>query len=82
MSAVGIKCTAVAWTHEELGFREPSDRASEVGAIYGEDLERFAGHPAHPAWNSRGLAVPWLPVGVYILAQSGLVFGIVSHIAE
>ncbi len=39
MPAVGIKSAAVAWAHEELGFREPSDRASEMGAIDGEDLE-------------------------------------------
>ena len=82
MPTVGIKYASVAWTHEKLGFREPSDRASEMGAVDGEDLERFAGHPAHPAWDSCGFAVPGLPVGVYILTQPGLVFRIVSKISE
>jgi len=80
--AVGVKYAAVAWAHEELGFREPSDRASEMSAIDGEDLERISGQTAHPAWDSCGLAIPGLSVGVYILAQPGLVFGIVSQITE
>ena len=79
MPAVGIKRAAVAWAHEEFGFREPSDWASEMSAIDRKDLERIAGHPAHPAWDSCGLAIPRLPVGVYILTQPGLVFRIVSH---
>ncbi len=82
MPAVGIECAAVAWAHEELGFREPSDRASEMGAIDREDLERITGHPAHPARYSRGFTVPGLSVRVYILAQPGLVFRIVSQIPE
>ena len=82
MPAVGIKCAPVAWAHEQLGFREPSDRASEMGAIDREDLERITGHTAHPARDSRGFTIPGFPVGVHILAQPRLVLGIVSQLAE
>ena len=82
MPTVGVKYATVAWAHEELGFREPSHRASEMRAIDGENLERISREPAHPAWDSRGFAIPGLSVGIYIFTQSGLVFRIVSHIAE
>src|SRR5882724_11311807 len=51
---------AVAGAHEEPGFREPADRASEVGAVHREHLEAIIGHPPHVTRHHRGRTVPRL----------------------
>src|ERR1700723_1482702 len=80
--AVGVECAAVAGTHEQLGFGEPSNRAAEMSAVNREHLELIAFHAAHPAWDLCGLAVPRLLERVYVLGQSRLMFRIVSQQSE
>ena len=82
MCAVGIEYAAVAWAHEQFGFREPSNRASKMGAIDREDLEFVAGETPHPARDLSRLPVPCFLERVYILGQSRLMFWIVSQRAE
>ncbi len=50
---------AMARAEEEFGLRKPADRAAEMSAVDGEDLEIVAGDAADPAGNVAGLAVPW-----------------------
>jgi len=41
----------VTRTHKEMRFLEPAHGNTEMGAIDGKDLKRFAFHPPHPAGN-------------------------------
>lgn len=46
MRAIFVKYASVAGTHEQASFREPAHRASQMGAVNGENLKLLARNPA------------------------------------
>src|SRR5262249_10834975 len=57
-STVSVVSAAVTRAHEELGLREPADRAAQMRAIDREHLEILTLQVPHPTGNVGGLAVP------------------------
>src|SRR5579859_1355808 len=64
--SVLIERAAVTRAHEQPRFLKPSDRAAQMGAVDGENLEGFRIDPAYPAGDFGGVAVPRLAVWVAI----------------
>jgi len=80
--AVFIKDAAVAWTHEQARFLEPSDGTTQMRAINGEDLELVSLDVPNPAWDLAGLSIPGLRERILVGGQSRLVFGEAGDWAE
>ena len=73
--AVAVVRSAVARAHEQTGLRKPADRAAEVRAVDGKNLELLAFDAAHPARCVHGLAVGRHHVGISKCGQARLAFG-------
>src|SRR5262247_3643386 len=58
MRTVLVECAAVARAHEEARFGKPTYRASQVGAVYGEDLKFPFIDAADPTGNVCRLTIP------------------------
>jgi hypothetical protein len=74
VGTIRIVNAAVAWTHEEVGLREPPHRTSQVCAIDSKDLETLPVQVSNPARNICRLAIPGIGNGITKCSEPGLVY--------
>src|SRR6267378_211200 len=72
--AVAIIRSAVARAHEQTGLRKPTNRAAEMRAINGKNLELIASHTPDPARRVHRLTVRRSHVGILKCCQPRLAF--------
>src|SRR5216684_994598 len=65
----------MARTHEEVRLGEPTNRASKVRAVDGEDLELLIVHIPNPARDVAGFAVPRIDHGILVCREPSLPSG-------
>src|ERR1017187_2351910 len=80
--AIFIKGAPMTRTHEQPRFLEPANRATQMGAVDGEDLNGIRVDPADPARYLRRVTVPWLTHGVAVNGKPCLAGRELVEIAE
>ena len=74
--------SAVTETHKETRLWKPSNRASQVRAVDGKDLEDLIIHPTNPARDVTGLTIPVIDQRISIRSKSSLPTGKLLQPAE
>src|SRR5215472_6621021 len=72
----------MARTHEQTGLRKPANRATEMCAVDGKNLELFTRDPPHPAGGIGCFAIGRHYVGIAKGGQPGLAFGKIVDVSQ